>query len=121
MRICTLVHRQVVLYTCQHLNVVIAQQLTKRWIYQQGILCLYQHPMKAPSRGVTLVGISYIGTKPNLRSDASGLFPNLREPLDQNELCFRFAPSGNAAGDRRECQPCAEKGHGSNHCAVVND
>lgn len=113
-------HRQVLLGSCQQLNVPIAQQLTKRWIYEQCILSLYEHPMKAPSRGVTLVGIVYNGIKPNLRSGAGGLFPNLREPADQNGLSFRVAPSGKAAGDRRECQPRTEKGHGSNNCAVVN-
>lgn len=75
--------------------------------------------MKAPSRGVTLAGMIHAGIKTNLRSDASGLFPNLREPFDQNGLCPFIAPSSNAASDRRECQPGAQKCHGSNHSAVV--
>ena len=76
--------------------------------------------MKAPSRGVTLVGIVYTGIKPHLRSGAGGLFPNLGQFVDQSGLCYCIAPSGNTAGDRRECQPGAEEGHGSNHCAVVD-
>ena len=120
MRICSLAYRQVLLGSCQHLKVTTAQQLTKRWIYEQGILCLYEHPMKAPSRGVTLTGIVHTRIKPNLRSGAGGLFPHLREPADQSGLCFRIDLSGNASGDRRECQPRAEKCHGSNHCPVVD-